>query len=87
MPVYQYRCLNCLHEYERREGFDASSTQQCPVCGGTARRVLHAPPIIFKGSGFYVTDNRPGGNGASEAAPSAGPAESKAGESGDSGPD
>lgn len=84
MPIYQYRCLNCLHEYERREGFDASSTQQCPVCGGTARRVLHALPIIFKGSGFYVTDNRSGGDGASEATAAAEPAGSKAGESIDS---
>jgi len=30
----------------------------CPSCGGKSRRVIHAPPIIFKGSGFYVTDNR-----------------------------
>jgi putative FmdB family regulatory protein len=84
LPIYQYRCLECLEEYEKREGFHAPSTQQCPVCGGTARRVLHAPPIIFKGSGFYVTDNRPGGNGASESTPAAKPTESKAGESTDS---
>ena len=58
MPTYEYRCLDCSHEYEKREGFDAPALQSCPTCGGTARRVLHAAPIVFKGSGFYVTDNR-----------------------------
>jgi putative FmdB family regulatory protein len=58
VPLYEYRCLDCAHQYEKREGFDASALQKCPTCGGTARRVLHAAPIVFKGSGFYVTDNR-----------------------------
>ena len=58
MPLYEYCCLDCAHEYEKREGFDAPALQECPTCGGTARRVLHAAPILFKGSGFYVTDNR-----------------------------
>lgn len=58
MPTYEYRCLDCSHEYEKREGFDAPALQSCPTCGGTARRVLHAAPVVFKGSGFYVTDNR-----------------------------
>jgi putative FmdB family regulatory protein len=58
MPAYDYRCLDCQHEYEKREGFDAPALQKCPVCGGTARRVIHAPPVVFKGSGFYVTDSR-----------------------------
>ncbi len=58
MPTYEYRCPDCAHEYEKREGFDAPAAQKCPQCGGTARRVIHAPPIVFKGSGFYVTDSR-----------------------------
>ena len=58
MPTYEYRCFDCSHNYEKREGFDAPALQSCPSCGGTARRVLHAAPIVFKGSGFYVTDNR-----------------------------
>ena len=58
MPIYEYRCQKCAHEYEKREGFDAPAQQRCPKCRGKALRVLHAAPIVFKGSGFYVTDNR-----------------------------
>jgi putative FmdB family regulatory protein len=58
LPTYEYRCGQCQHQYEKREGFDAPVEQACPVCGGLAQRLLHAPGIVFKGSGFYVTDNR-----------------------------
>ncbi len=58
MPTYEYRCPDCAHQYEKREGFDAPAAQKCPLCGGTAKRMIHAPPIVFKGSGFYVTDSR-----------------------------
>lgn len=58
MPLYEYRCEKCGDEYEKREGFDAPARQKCPTCRGAALRVFHAPPIVFKGSGFYVTDNR-----------------------------
>ena len=58
MPVYDYRCEKCGNQYEKREGFDAPARQRCPKCRGRALRVLHAASIVFKGSGFYVTDNR-----------------------------
>jgi putative FmdB family regulatory protein len=58
LPIYEYRCSGCGHQYERREGFDAPAVQHCPKCHAESRRVIHAPPILFKGSGFYVTDNR-----------------------------
>ena len=58
MPIYEYQCGQCEHRYEKKEGFDAPVEQACPVCGGVARRLLHAPGIVFKGPGFYVTDNR-----------------------------
>ena len=61
MPTYEYRCTVCGCQYERREGFDAPASQKCPRCGAESRRVLYAPPILFKGSGFYVTDNRKSG--------------------------
>ena len=61
MPTYEYRCTKCGHLYEKREGFDAPARQRCSRCGAEARRVIHAPPILFKTSGFYVTDNRKSG--------------------------
>jgi putative FmdB family regulatory protein len=61
LPTYEYRCTECGHQYERREGFDAPAVQHCPRCRAESRRVLHAPPILFKSSGFYVTDNRKSG--------------------------
>ncbi len=73
MPVYEYRCSRG-HRYDRVEGFDAPAEQTCPHCGGSARRQFSAPAVIFKGSGFYSTDNRKasssggsGGNGGSSA--------------------
>ena len=58
MPIYEYRCQSCAHEYEKREGYDAPARQKCPKCGRSAQRLIQAAPIVFKGSGFYVTDNR-----------------------------
>ncbi len=58
MPKYDYRCTACGHVYEKREGFDAPSLQECPECRGQARRVLTPPAIVFKGSGWYKTDSR-----------------------------
>ena len=60
MPLYDYKCTACSNRYELRESFDAPPRQPCPVCGAEAKRVLHPPPIVFKGSGFYITDSRKG---------------------------
>ncbi len=67
MPVYEYRCTKG-HKYEKTEGFSAPSTQKCSQCGARARRQISMPAVIFKGSGFYSTDNRgsaPAGDGGS----------------------
>ncbi len=66
MPTYEYACPHCGHAWDKREGFDASTTKKCPQCAKKAQRVLHAPPIVFKGSGFYVTDSRKPESTASE---------------------
>jgi putative FmdB family regulatory protein len=60
VPTYEYKCTQCDNQYETREGFDAPSRQACPRCGGVAKRLLFPPPIVFKGSGFYITDSRKG---------------------------
>ena len=58
MPVYEYECSLCHFRFEQRQSFDQEPTSTCPRCQGKARRILNSIPIIFKGSGFYVTDNR-----------------------------
>ena len=59
MPTYEYQCDTCKRRYDLREGFDAPSSHPCERCDkGTAVRVLHAPTVVFKGSGFYVNDSR-----------------------------
>lgn len=59
MPTYEYQCNRCKAVYELRQGFDAATTHKCEECGkGTAKRILHAPKVLFKGSGWYVTDSK-----------------------------
>jgi putative FmdB family regulatory protein len=58
VPTYEYACEGCGNRYEKREGFDAPARQKCPKCKKAAQRVLFAPPVVFKGSGFYKTDSR-----------------------------
>ena len=56
MPRYDYRCSVCGHQFELRQSFDSATVTECAECGGQANRKFHAPPVIFKGSGWYVTD-------------------------------
>ena len=58
MPTYEYECYECNFNFERKQRFDEEPIATCPKCQGKARRVIHSVPIIFKGSGFYVTDSR-----------------------------
>ena len=58
MPTYEYECGKCSHRFEVRQGFNDKPEAECPQCREIARRVFHPAPIIFKGSGFYVTDHR-----------------------------
>ncbi len=61
MPIYEYECSKCGHRFEVKQGFNDKPGAECPQCQEIARRVFHPTPIIFKGSGFYVTDHRPSG--------------------------
>ena len=60
MPIYEYECNDCHFRFERKQRFDEEPIAMCPTCQGKARRIIHSVPIIFKGSGFYTTDNRKG---------------------------
>jgi putative FmdB family regulatory protein len=58
MPIYQYVCSKCNAKFELRQGFNDDSVANCPKCKCEARRLFVPVPIIFKGSGFYVTDSK-----------------------------
>ncbi len=67
MPVYTYRCESCGVQFEKTQKFSDSPLTRCPECGKKELRKVYTPVgIVFKGSGFYSTDNRsPSGQGRS----------------------
>jgi len=56
LPLYEYRCKSCGHQFEKIQSFSAPYVKVCPVCKGEVERLISAPAIRFKGSGFYETD-------------------------------
>jgi putative FmdB family regulatory protein len=60
MPIYLYECEKCGVRFERLQRMSAEPLTDCPECDGLVHRVIQPVGIIFKGSGFYVTDNRSG---------------------------
>src|SRR3990172_13126003 len=58
MPIYEYQCIACACRFERKQSIHDEPVKTCPQCGGVTKRVLSPVGIIFKGSGFYITDNR-----------------------------
>jgi putative FmdB family regulatory protein len=79
MPTYEYECDACGHRFEKKQGFHDKPVAKCPKCGEKPRRVIHSAPVIFKGSGFYVTDSRkkPPDMGEAKAKPTAKKAKEK----------
>lgn len=59
MPIYEYKCLECGYYFEKFQKFNESSPDFCPRCGGPIKKIISAPAIHFKGSGWYVTDYAP----------------------------
>lgn len=57
MPTYEYRCKRCNHQFEAVHAV-GESVDRCERCGGPVRRVFSPPALIFKGSGFHITDYR-----------------------------
>ena len=58
MPIYDYECRQCQFRFEKKQRFDEAPLDTCPKCQGRLCRVIHSTPLIFKGSGFYITDSR-----------------------------
>lgn len=65
MPTYEYVCRECGQHLEVVQSFTDDPLDTCEQCGGSLRKVFSAAGIIFKGSGYYVTDNRSDRAGAS----------------------
>ena len=57
MPTYEYRCTKCGHDFETFQKFSDEPLTVCPTCGAELRKVFTSVGVVFKGSGFYSTDN------------------------------
>ncbi len=58
MPTYEYECESCSIRFERLQQFKDEPLKECPECGGPVHRLILPVGIIFKGTGFYITDSR-----------------------------
>jgi putative FmdB family regulatory protein len=59
MPIYAYRCESCGVHFERQQSFSDAPLKRCPECNkNTLVKVIGPVGVVFKGSGFYSTDNR-----------------------------
>lgn len=56
MPLYEYQCKKCKHKFEKIQKFSDQPVRKCPECGSPVEKIMHAPAVQFKGSGWYVTD-------------------------------
>lgn len=72
MPVYCYKCYDCDHYEEIRQSISDAPITVCTRCGGNFRRVIRNVGIIFKGSGFHITDYKGSKKASSETAATAG---------------
>ena len=56
MPLYEYQCTSCGQRIEVLQRLGAAPPSHCPHCGGTLEKMISAPALQFKGTGWYVTD-------------------------------
>ena len=78
MPIYTYRCENCGVQFERQQSFNDETLKRCPECNkNKLRRVITPAGIVFKGSGWYVTDSKSKSSTSSRPAPAKGEAKSE----------
>ena len=86
MPLYEFRCESCGHEMETIVAFSDPLPTTCETCGGALKKLLAAPAVQFKGSGFYQTDYvRAGGGAGGKKEGGAPPSDAKAAETKSSG--
>ena len=58
MPTYHYQCRDCGHSFDQFQKFSEDPLSVCPSCGGAIQRVIQNVGVVFKGSGWYITDSR-----------------------------
>src|SRR5438876_3111535 len=58
VPIYSYTCTSCNEVVERRQSYTDAPLTTCEQCGGSLRKIIHPVGIVFKGSGWYITDSR-----------------------------
>ena len=87
MPLYEFRCPSG-HDFEKfyRSISSAPSEEECPECGAMAHRLISAAGLVFKGSGFYITDYGKDGKKAEREASKSAPAKSDTVKSSDTAP-
>ena len=56
MPIYEYRCLDCGHQFELMQKFSDPPAETCVSCAGTVQKLISRSAFHLKGSGWYVTD-------------------------------
>ncbi|HLW84973.1 MAG TPA: zinc ribbon domain-containing protein [Candidatus Sulfotelmatobacter sp.] len=72
MPLYEYKCKKCGHQFEKIQKYSDRMVRKCPDCGGVVEQMISAPAVQFKGTGWYVTDyakksSSPGSSGGDSA--------------------
>ena len=70
MPIYEYRCQDCNHEFERMQKFSDPPIGACPTCSGSVQKLISRSAFHLKGSGWYVTDYGRNGGEKSESSES-----------------
>lgn len=58
MPTYGYQCTRCDHQFDVFQRMSDAPITTCPECEGQVKRLLYPVGIVFKGSGWYITDSR-----------------------------
>ena len=76
MPIYEYRCLDCGHQFELMQKFSDPPAETCTSCAGTVQKLISRSAFHLKGSGWYVTDYGRNGNAQGKAAGNNGSTES-----------
>lgn len=69
MPTYSYACTECGNRFDAVQAFSDDALTSCPKCSGKLRKLFGSVGVVFKGSGFYRTDNRESGKSSSNGSP------------------